>query len=351
MRQFVFPGCATSTFSSEPGVSVVTRPNSDGSATVEITPSTIGVWVLTLNANGSTQTRELYTGAEYDADAGFIVRYPDRVDGLVRTVSPSGRLLTALNPDQFAVYGRDAGLEQTMNASVSSFAWAGSTLWTLRTGAGAPAVERWVDTPAGLVSQGTIDVAGYSYCLFCRVEENQIETMIGNDLVQFTWDAGVSARQVLRQGLQLQSQFKRLIRDGAEKVWADDFCSYERGCTTTVCPAIQACVYGLGDALMVWADDAHAVVYTSPNDQLGLWELPLSNRRRVDWTWGGTSRVSRSKDERVVIDRRDGYTSEIVPHRNRLVRLEYPGPADSYVITDRWVVRFLSPREAQFIPR
>lgn len=349
-RVFEFPGCATATFSSEPGVSVVTRPNADGSATVEITPSQVGIWVLTLVANDSTQTRDVVTGAEYDADAGFFVRYPDRLDAFVRTVSPSGRLLVALNQEQFAVYGRDGGVEQTINASVSSFAWAGNTLWALRPGLDQK-VERWVDTPAGLVSEGTIDVTNHSYCVFCRVEENQIETMISNDLVQFTWDAGVSARQIVSQGIQLQSQFNRLIRDGTDKVWADDFCSYERGCTSTLCPAIQACVYRPGDALMLWADDAHAIVLTGPDGMLGLWELPLSKRRRVDWTFGGTTRVSRSKDERVVIDRGDGIASEIIPHRNRLLRLDYPGRADTYVITNRWIVRFLTPREAQFIRR
>jgi hypothetical protein len=92
-RRFVFPGCATASFSSEPGVSVVTRPNADGSATVEITPSTLGAWVLTFNADNSMQTRELLTDEQFDFDAGFVRRYPDRIDGFIKEVTPSGRIM------------------------------------------------------------------------------------------------------------------------------------------------------------------------------------------------------------------------------------------------------------------
>lgn len=360
--QFRFPGCATARFSSEPGVSVVTQPHTDGSATVMITPSQVGVWILTIDADGMRETRNLRTGAAYDVDAGFVVRYPDRKDlFLLRTVSPSGRLLVAQSPalgnrGEFEVYGRDGGLEQILRGDVDRFAWAGSTLWVLRAGSTDfdRTFERWVETPSGLISEGTLDVstALRPTCVFCRVAENQLETMIGSDLVRFTWDAGVSSRQVLNQGFDVPPQpDDMVIPEGSDILWGSDFCSYERGCSTTVCPAIRECVYRVPwAARIIRVDDAQAIVVTE--DSFELWELPLSNRRRLDSIPRFMSVApgsSPSSKEPMVFGFSD--TFELFVHRNRLGTLRYPGSPDTYVITNRWLMRRLSPREAQFVPR
>lgn len=335
--RFVFPGCATATFSSEPGVKVETTRNADGSATVAITPSTLGAWVLTLDANGTTQTRELLTDEVIDLDAGFVRRYPDRVDGAL-TVTPSGRLLTFFSQEQIAVHGLDGGLEQTI-AATSPIAWAGDAIWALRPQTSL--VERWVDTPAGLVSTGTVDVTGHSYCLFCRVDQNQFTSMIGYDLVAFTWDGGAPSRRVVAGGLELPRAFNMLVQEGPDRVWADDLCSYEPGCTSTVCGAIQTCVRS--DSSLLYANDQHALIYNhSSGGAIQLWEWPPSTRRELHGREapGG---YARSNADLILLAGR-----EVVIHRNRIA-FRYIG--FQTLITRHWVVLFNSPRELRFIPR
>lgn len=348
-RQFVFPGCATATFSSEPGVDVVTTRNADGSATVAITPSTIGAWVLTLNANGSTQTRELLTDERFDFDGGFVRRYPDRVDG-ARTVMPSGRVLSEADSERLFVYGLDGGLEQTITIGPSwwntAYFWSGEVMWLVRN----QFLERWLDTPAGLVSTGVVVVQQYGGCLVCGVDENQVTSMQGDELVAFAWDGGVPSRQVLAAGLQLPNRagfWSLLIPEGPEKVWADDFCSYEPGCTSTVCPAIQTCIRPNGDSSLLWANDEHALVYNRSGWALQLWEWPLSTRRELHGRPAlfGISGGPRSKTGPILLNS----AVEVVIHRNRIAfRTFDPRPL---FITKHWVVTSVSPRELRFIPR
>lgn len=342
-----FSGCATATFSSEPGVSVVTRPNADGSATVEITPSTLGAWVLTLDANNSMQTRELLTDEQFNFDAGFVRRFPDRVDG-ARAVTPSGRLITRPNFGQLNVYGFDGGLEQTIAADPYDLALAGDSVWTLRPDVSL--VERWVDTPAGLTSGGSADVSGYSYCLFCRVDQNQTSTMIGYDLVEFTWDGGSASRQVMNAGLVLGKRVELLLRDGPDKVWSDDFCSYEPGCTTTVCPPIRTCLSFVSSIISVTPQNA--LVYNGSQKVIQLWSLPLSQAIELHARPGQPLGISTSSDAPTLVSTSADTTSEVVIHRNRILYRHFGQQTDSpLIVTKRWVVRLISPREAQFIPR
>lgn len=349
-RRFVFPGCATASFSSEPGVSVVTRPNADGSATVEITPSTLGAWVLTLNANNSMQTRELLTDEQFDFDAGFVRRYPDRVDE-ARTVTPSGRLLVA-GQNQFVVYGSDAGIEQTLSANDRLAVWTGNVLWTLRSPT--TLVERWLDTPGGLVSTGTFDAAGTTTCFLCRVDETQVTSVIGTDLVHFTWDGGSFSKEVVTAGLQLGTSdtLQVLLPEPPDKVWGADMCSYEPGCTTTVCGAIQTCP--LFGRRLVSATAQHALAYDGYNDAIQLLELPLSRGRLLHARTGFWMGTSPSIDEPSVVRTSLGpnnrfIISEAVIHRDHIVYRHFGDPR--LIVTKRWVVRFISPRELQFIAR
>lgn len=355
MRQFRFPGCAASGFSSEPGVTVSSSPNADGSATVEITPSRLGAWVLTIDANGATQTRELLTDEQFKLDGGVVRRYPDRVDdapsgpdGRARTVTRGGRLVLASTLDRLLVYGTDAGLEQSIAADAWPLVWSGGSLWTRRPRS--TIVERWVESPTGLVSSGTVDGVERDKCfLFCRVTEDTVTSVNGTDLVEFSWDAGSFSSQVLTSGLWLQfGSTALLIPEPPDKVWSADGCSYEPGCTTTVCAAIQTCpLAGLNRIVM--ATDQHALIYDGFNGVIQLWELPLSRRKALHARPGSWRSTSPSNDA-VTLVGSGNFLAEPVIHRNRIVYRHF-AVEDTATITKHWVVLPEPPRSLRFIPR
>lgn len=366
-RTLNFPGCAGASFSSEPGVVVVTQANADRSATVRITPSTLGAWVLTIAVNGNTQTRELITDEEFNFDAGFVVRYPDRIDGLSsrRSITPSGRLLVATDAGRVEILGRNGGYEQTLHINEDWLVWAGDTLWTLRSGTPTPTVDRWRETATGLVSTGSYDATGWQTCFLCRATEDSATAFIGDDLVEFSWDGGVFSRELRTPALRIPSYYigQLLIPEPPETVWLADGCRYEPGCTTMVCGAIRTCEH----AQIVTATRQHALVNTGL-DQLQLWELPLSGKRMLHARPGaalyqgglvGSKSPAGSIDSPVLV-RGGRWLAEPVFHRNRILYLQFPGwPAGStddgslvnLTITKHWVTVPVSPRELRFIPR
>jgi hypothetical protein len=292
------------------------------------------------------------TDENFDLDAGYAVRYPDRIDAPVRTITPSGRLLVAAS-GTFKVYGTDGGFEQTIPGNSSPVAWAGNTL--LLVPPQAPVVERWVETPAGLVSEGTIDAAGTTSCVLCRVEENRLISVYGTDVVATTWDGGVVvSRQTLISGLSLPATlgaYELLLYEGPDRVWAENLCMYEPGCTSTVCAAIESCIGFKGASRVVQASDTHAVVWNGSGDELQLWEVPLSNRRQLDARPGTGGYTSPAREGPMLVSRvpgGNGTLAEVVVHRNRLFFRYF----DSEVLVTRdWVVKVVSPRELRFIHR
>ncbi len=376
-RTIEFLGCARATFSSEPGVVVTARANTDGSASVEIGPSALGVWTLTIATEGTTITRELlvdeFAFDERDllnaGDAGlahpkfgFVRRYVDRVDTCT-LVTPAGRALCSANPNSLGfLYGLDGGIEQDFTGHRQAFNL-GEELWAVRS---PDTLERYLETPTGLVPAGALDVPGFRWA--SHVESGRVVTAVGTTVFDVVADGGAIELGRLRtEHMQFPQGLGILLVDGQDALWSGRACRLEPGCTTTLCDVVETCDEASGN--LVGATATHAIVHqfasngpsttllrARPLDSRSVlhsrltWDLVSKNWRpeavswsplalfdKYEWTQNGHAHV--------------GYVEAIV-RSNRILFRSYRFSLDSLVaFTPEWLVLRVSPRELRFIHR